>query len=95
MRVDSWLWFTRLVKTRGLAQRLIADGRVRINRQRLAKPSHPVRPGDVVTVAVHGQVRVLRVVAEGVRRGPAAEARTLYEELSAPAPVAPGDDGPL
>ena len=84
-RVDRWLWFARLVKSRTLAAGLVAAGKVRINRLRIEKASHTVKPGDVLTVTVSRRVRVLRVLAAGVRRGPPAEARGLYEELTAPA----------
>ncbi len=87
-RIDKWLWFARFVKTRSLAAALVAQGAVRVNRQKIAKPSHPVAPGDVLTMTVHGRVRVVRVVGPGARRGPAPEARLLYEDLSSPTPEA-------
>lgn len=80
-RIDKWLWFARVVKTRSLAAQLVADGRVRVNRVRTTKPAHVVREGDVVTVSVHRGVRVLKVLQGGTRRGPASEAATLYEEI--------------
>lgn len=80
-RIDKWMWFARLVKTRTLAAKLVEGGAVRVNRQKVAKPSHPVAPGDVLTVAVHGTVKVVRVEAIGSRRGPAPEARLLYADL--------------
>ncbi|MEE4237338.1 MAG: RNA-binding S4 domain-containing protein [Anderseniella sp.] len=99
-RIDKWLWFARLVKTRGLAQRLVAAGNVRVNRNRLTKSSQTVAPGDVVSVLVHDHIRVIRVEQPGHRRGPAPEARLLYTELtprsgppaSEPAPPAGTDD---
>src|SRR5262245_19012014 len=81
-RLDKWLWCARVVKSRTLAAGLIAGGKVRVNRERALKPAHVVRPGDVVTVVVHTQVRVLRMLARAPRRGPPAEARLLYEELT-------------
>jgi ribosome-associated heat shock protein Hsp15 len=81
-RVDKWLWFARIVKTRKLAQGLIEQGAVRINRAKVMRSSAGIAPGDVITVAVHDRVRVLTVLGEGKRRGPAAEARELYEDLS-------------
>jgi len=83
-RLDKWLWYARLAKSRSLAAKLIEDGCIRINRQRVVKASATVKPGDVLTTSVFGQVRVLEVLATGERRGPASEARTLYaERLSA------------
>ena len=88
-RIDKWLWFARLVKTRGLAQRLVAAGQVRVNRTRLSKASQTVVPGDVIAVLVHDRVRVLRVEQPGNRRGPAPEARLLYTDLTvSPEPAA-------
>ena len=81
-RLDKWLWFARVVKSRSLAQTLIEKGAVRVNRVKIIRSSAGIAPGDVVTVAVHDRVRVLKVLDEGRRRGPPAEARELYEELS-------------
>lgn len=83
-RLDRWLWFARLVKSRTLGAGLVVGGKVRVNKDRIAKPSHLLRAGDIVTVIVHKTVHVVRVIAPGVRRGPAPEARTLYEDLTPP-----------
>ena len=80
-RLDKWLWFARVVKSRTLAAELVALGKVRVNRVRAAKASQLLRPGDVLTLAHGGRVRILRVIAPGERRGPAAEARRLYEPI--------------
>jgi ribosome-associated heat shock protein Hsp15 len=86
-RLDKWLWYARVTKSRTLAAHLIEDGKVRVNRARTDKPSHVVRAGDVITATVHRNVRVLKVLAPGTRRGPATEARSLYEELTPQAPT--------
>ena len=83
-RLDKWLWFARVVKTRALAAKLVTAGHVRLNGARAAGPDKPVRPGDVLTIALERQVRVLKVVAPGERRGPYEDARHLYEDLSGP-----------
>jgi len=80
-RLDKWLWFARVAKTRTLAAGLVTGGRVRVNRVRTTKSAQTVKPGDVITVTVPGGVRVLKIVAGGVRRGPASEAALLYEEI--------------
>lgn len=85
-RLDKWLWFARVTKSRTLAAGLVSDGRVRLNRERVEKPSATVRAGDVLTVGVGARVRVLEVIAPGHRRGPASEAQTLYRDLTPPAP---------
>ena len=81
-RLDKWLWFARVVKTRTLAARLVSDGHVRINGQRQDAPAKQVAAGDVLTIALERQIKVLKVVAPGTRRGPYEEARLLYEDLS-------------
>jgi ribosome-associated heat shock protein Hsp15 len=81
-RIDKWLFFARVVKSRSLAAKLVQSGRVRVNRDKVEQAAHPVKPGDVLTITLDRRVLVHRVVACGTRRGPAAEARTLYEELT-------------
>jgi ribosome-associated heat shock protein Hsp15 len=83
-RVDQWLWFARVAKSRTLAQALIARGKVRINRNRLEKPSATVKPGDILTLTLGPTVRVLEILAIGTRRGPASEAQLLYRDLTPP-----------
>jgi ribosome-associated heat shock protein Hsp15 len=81
-RLDKWIWFARVVRTRTLAARLIGEGHVRVNAQRIETPAKPVGPGDVLTIALEQQVRVLRIVAIAARRGGAQEARLLFEDLT-------------
>lgn len=85
-RLDAWLWCARLRKTRADCAKLVEAGTVRINRLPTDKPHARVRPGDVLTIAhgrgETGRIAVWRVVALAERRGPVAEARTLYEDLS-------------
>ncbi|MGG5821128.1 RNA-binding S4 domain-containing protein [Falsiroseomonas sp. HW251] len=81
-RLDLWLWCARLAKTRSECARLVAGGAVRLNRQPTDKAHARLRAGDVLTLAVQGRVRVWRVLELASRRGPAAEARLLYEDLS-------------
>ena len=81
MRIDRFLHCIRLVKSRTLAQSLVEDGYVRIDGKRAIKPSEEVRAGSIVALPLRGQVRILRVLALPMRRGPAPEARASYEEL--------------
>ncbi len=81
-RIDRWLWHARIVPTRPLALGLVAAGYVRINGQRIDSAARPVRPGDVVTVALDGGVRILRVSGFAERRGSPASVRALYEEIT-------------
>ena len=84
-RLDKWLWCARFMRARADCGRLVANGSVRINRQPTDKAHARLHVGDVLTVPVHGSVRVVRVLALAARRGPAAEARLLYEEIVEPA----------
>jgi ribosome-associated heat shock protein Hsp15 len=86
-RLDKWLWCARVMKHRGDCARLVEAGAVRINRQPTDKPHARLRVGDVVTLALRGEVRVLRIGALATRRGPPAEARGLYEEIAEAAPA--------
>ncbi len=81
MRIDRFLFFIRLLKSRTLAQALIETGHVRVDGKRVEKSSEEVRVGSLVALPLHDRVRVLRVLALPARRGPAAEARSCYEEL--------------
>ena len=86
LRLDKFLWFARIVKTRSLAQQLAEQGRLRLGGRIIDRAHAPVRIGDVLSFAAHGKVRVIKVEALPARRGPPAEARLLYTELT---------DGPL
>jgi ribosome-associated heat shock protein Hsp15 len=82
-RLDQWLWFARFVKSRSLAARLCAAGAVAVNGAPAKKPNQSVRIGDVVVLPQGGWQRTVRILALGARRGPATEARLLYEESAA------------
>ena len=88
IRLDKWLWQARFFKSRSLSAALVEQGGVRVNGQRVVKPAHGLRAGDVLTFAQGDRIRVVRVRAPGARRGPAPEAQTLYDDLDA------GDSAP-
>lgn len=81
MRIDRFLFFIRLAKSRTFAQAIIDEGHVRIDGRRVEKSSDEVRAGSVIALPLHGHVRVLRVLSLPSRRGPAPEARACYEEV--------------
>jgi ribosome-associated heat shock protein Hsp15 len=83
-RLDKWLFFSRAVKSRTLAQKLIEAGAIRVNSERTERTDHKVGPGDVLTMNVHERLLVWRILDAGERRGPATEAAGLYEDLSPP-----------
>lgn len=84
IRLDKWLRYARFFKTRGIAAKQVTGGHVRVNGDKAAKPAQAVAPGDVLTFAQARRIRVVRIVAPGVRRGPASEAQTLYDDLTPP-----------
>ena len=95
-RLDKWLWFARVAKTRTLAATLVASGAVRVNQQRIDLPAKALKPGDVLTIALERDVRVLQVLAPGTSRRPYEEARLLYADLTpppAPKDIRPAPDG--
>jgi ribosome-associated heat shock protein Hsp15 len=81
-RIDKWLWFARIVKSRTLAAKLVTEGRIRVNSLRIETAAKSVGPGDVLTIALERDVKVLRILANGERRGPYSEARLLYDDLT-------------
>jgi ribosome-associated heat shock protein Hsp15 len=80
-RLDKFLWHARVVKARTSAAELVEKGHVRINGVRETAPGHAVKPGDVLTIALDRNVRVLKVIGFSERRGDASAARVLYEDL--------------
>ncbi|WP_230631818.1 RNA-binding S4 domain-containing protein [Sphingomonas sp. Leaf37] len=91
MRLDRFLWFVRIAKTRQRAQEIACDGRMRIDGRVVDRSAAPVRIGNILTFASGDRVRVLRVEALPTRRGPAPEAQACYQELvanvSQPSPI--------
>jgi ribosome-associated heat shock protein Hsp15 len=81
-RIDKWLWHARVVRTRTSAAALVDEGQVRLNGARVSATSQPVKPGDVVTVALDRTVRIMKVTGFAERRGDADAARLLFEDLT-------------
>lgn len=90
-RLDKWLWFARVVKTRPLAKALVETGKVRVNRDRVTSADRLVRLGDVLTVVVAGRVRVLEVIGFAERRGDPQSVATLWRDR-APSPDGATDE---
>ena len=82
-RLDKWLWHARVVKARTSAAALVEAGHVRVNGVREKAPGHTVKVGDVLTIGLDHSVRMLKVTGFSERRGDAASARVLYEDLQA------------
>ncbi len=81
MRVDKLLWFLRLAASRSFAQEWVKAGHIRLNGKRIEKPSADVCPGDVLTLPMRTQVKVITLLALPARRGPAPEAQSCYRVL--------------
>ena len=86
LRLDRWLFFSRLVKSRSLAAKFIEAGQVRVNGEKTHQAKRGVGPGDVLTIALPAGVKIIKLVACGKRRGPASEAQMLYEDMTPPPP---------
>lgn len=82
LRIDRWLWFARFFKSRSLAAKICAEHRVRVNGAVINKSNHQVKADDVLTFPQGREIRIVKVLELGSRRGPAAEAQTLFEDLS-------------
>jgi ribosome-associated heat shock protein Hsp15 len=85
-RLDKFLFFSRAVKSRTLAQKIIETGAIRVNSERVTAPDRKVGAGDVLTMQLHGRIAIWRILDAGSRRGPASEAQSLYEDISPPVP---------
>ena len=94
IRVDKWLWQARFFKSRAIAAGVV-EGGIRIDGARTSKPARTIAPGVTLTFAQARRIRVIKVLAIGTRRGPAPEARALYEDLTPEekAPEKPGATG--
>lgn len=82
IRLDKWLWYARFFKTRSLATKVVSGGNVRLNSNKVSKPSVAVGEGDLLVFTQAQVVRTVRLKACGQRRGPAPEAQLLYEDLT-------------
>lgn len=91
LRLDKWLWFARFCKSRALAQRLIERGQVSLNGAVVAKTSSTVRAGDKLAIVIGATRRHIVVLDVADHRGPAPEARMLYQETAPPERLGPGD----
>lgn len=85
-RIDKWLFFARLRKSRSLAAKSVESGDVGVNGATVRQPAHAVRPGDVVTLSLDRRDMVVKVLLPGERRGPYEEARLLYSDMTPPPP---------
>jgi ribosome-associated heat shock protein Hsp15 len=93
MRLDKYLWFARLTKTRNVAQDVAQAGHMRIDGRVVDRAHVTVRIGNVLSFPLHDRIRIIRIEALPSRRGPASEARLCYTDLS-PQIARPVDGSP-
>jgi len=84
LRVDKWLWYARFFKTRSLAAKVVSAGSVRVDGSHIKKPSTTITVGNTLTFSQAKEIRVIRILELGERRGPASEAQALYDDLAPP-----------
>jgi ribosome-associated heat shock protein Hsp15 len=82
IRIDKWLWFARVVKTRTLAQKIVRAGKIRANKQKILNPAKLVAVDDVLTITLERQILIFKIVECGSKRGPFIEAEKLYQDLT-------------
>ena len=97
LRIDRWLWFARFFKSRSAASQVCNARRIRIDGKIVAKASHLVKAGDVLTFPQARTIRTIKILELGARRGPASEAQLLYQDMAPPTETAKQDRkrGPL
>lgn len=81
MRIDKLLWYLRFAKSRALAQALVGEGHIRLNGRRIERCSARIAPGDVLTLPLGENIRVIALLALPERRGPPTEAQSCYRVL--------------
>ena len=86
LRIDKWLWYARFFKSRAIASRMVASGRLRINGESISKPHRTVLPEMVLVFPQGETIRTIKVLELATKRGPAIEAQKLYEDLDPPQP---------
>ncbi|MEO1918558.1 MAG: RNA-binding S4 domain-containing protein [Paracoccaceae bacterium] len=88
IRLDKWLWQARFFKARSISAKVVNAGHVRLNGVKVKKSSTPIKVGDTLEFMQAETIRIVKLQALGIRRGPAVEAQTLYEDLT-PVPEIP------
>lgn len=84
LRVDKWLWHARFMKSRSKARKFCQISNLRVNGSIVSKAHYLIKPSDVLTFTLQHNIRIIKILDVGVRRGPAPEAKNLYEDMSPP-----------
>ena len=85
-RIDKWLWHARFFKTRSIAQKQVTTGKVRVDREKISSPSRKVLPGNILTITMSRDIKIIEIVGIAEKRGPYIQAKLLYNDLSPPKP---------
>ena len=84
LRLDKWLWHARFMKSRSKSTKFCQSGKLRVNGNIISKAHYLVKPSDVLTFSMGSNIRIIKILNLGLRRGPASEAQGLYEDISPP-----------
>ncbi len=85
-RIDKWLWHARFFKTRSIAQKQVATGKIRVDREKISSPSRKVSAGNVLTITRERDIKIIEILGIADRRGPFSQAQLLYNDMSPPKP---------
>lgn len=85
-RIDKWLWHARFYKTRSIAQKQVATGKIRVDREKISSPSRKVSAGNVLTITRDRDIKIIEILGVADKRGPYSEAQLLYNDMSPPKP---------
>ena len=81
-RIDKWLWHARFARTRTVAQKLVSAGNVRLDREKITSNSQKVKIGQILTLSLPREIKVIKIEAFAEKRGSFQIAQTLYEDLT-------------
>tara|TARA_B100000575_G_C22632590_1_gene390920 strand:+ start:108 stop:503 length:396 start_codon:yes stop_codon:yes gene_type:complete len=82
LRLDVYLYYTRIFKSRSIATKFVLTNRLRISGQVTQKPHRMISIGDVLTMTINDNVKILKVLDIPNRRGPYSEALNFYEDIT-------------
>lgn len=85
-RIDKWLWHARFFKTRSIAQKQVTTGKVRVDSEKISSPSRKVLPGNILTITMSRDIKIIEIVGIADKRGPYIQAQLLYNNLTPPKP---------
>jgi len=82
LRLDTYLYYIRIFKSRSIATKFVLTNRLRISGQVTQKPHKMISIGDVLTMTIKDNIKILKVLDIPNRRGPYSEALNFYEDIT-------------